>query len=90
MRLEGALLDEGGCLVDEDFADVFGVVDEDDGRAEEAVVGDGAEELVEVFEEADGFAELDPGFEGVEERSGSASWGERSAAGASRVGGGML
>ena len=39
---DGALADEGGGLVDEDLVDEVGVVDEDDGGAEEAVVGDAA------------------------------------------------
>ncbi len=63
---DGALLDEGGGLGDEDFADVVGVVDEDDGSAEELVVADVAVGAVEVLEEEDGAAELDPGLEGVE------------------------
>ena len=48
------------------LADVVGVVDEDDWGAEEAIVGNVAVGLEEVFEEADGVAEFDPGFEGVE------------------------
>ena len=40
--------------------DVVGVVDEDDGRAHEAVVGDVAVGAMEVFEEQDGMAEFDP------------------------------
>ena len=39
-------------VVDEDVLDVAGVVDEDDGGAHEAVLGDVAEGLVKVFEEA--------------------------------------
>ena len=46
----------------EDLADVVGVVDEDDGRAHEAVVGDVAVGAVEVLEEAGWAAELDPGL----------------------------
>ena len=42
------------------------MVDEDDGGAHEAVLGDVAVGLVEVLEEADGVAEFDPGAEGVE------------------------
>ena len=64
--LDGALLGEGGDLGDEDLADVVGLVDEDDGGAEELVLGDVAVGAVEVLEEEDGAAELDPGFEGVE------------------------
>ena len=63
---DGALLDEAGGLVDEDLADVFGVVDEDDGRAHEFVVGDVAVGFEEVLEEEDRAAEFDPGLEGVE------------------------
>ncbi len=63
---DGALFDEAGGLVDENFTDVFGVVDEDDWGAQEAIVGDVAVGLKEVLEEADGVAEFDPGFEGVE------------------------
>src|SRR6266851_791809 len=63
---DGALLDEAGGLVDEDLADVVGIVDEDDGRAHEAVAGDVAVGPEEVLEEADGVAEFDPGLEGVE------------------------
>ncbi len=57
---DGALADEGWGLVDEDLVDEVGVVDEDDGGAEEAVVGDAAEDLVEVLEEGDRLAEVDP------------------------------
>ena len=32
---DGAFLDEGAGLVDEDLTDVLGIVDEDDGGAEE-------------------------------------------------------
>jgi hypothetical protein len=53
---DGALFDEGRGLIDEDLADVFGVVDEDDGCAHEAVVGDVAVGLQEMFEEEDGTA----------------------------------
>jgi hypothetical protein len=53
---DGALFDEAGGLIDEDFADVLGVVDEDDGCAHEAVVGDVAVGGVEMFEEEDGGA----------------------------------
>ena len=53
---DGALFDEGGGLVDEDLADVLGVVNEDDGGAHEAVVGDVAVGLEEVLEEEDGAA----------------------------------
>jgi hypothetical protein len=63
---DGALLDEAGGLIDEDLTDVFGVVDEDDGRAHEAVVGYVAVGAEEVFEEEDGASEFDPGPEGVE------------------------
>ena len=63
--LEGALADEGRGLIDEDFADVLGVVDEDDVGVEELVLGDVAEGLVEVLEEQDGAADADPGLEGV-------------------------
>ena len=59
---DGALLDEAGGLVDEDLADVVGVVDEDDGRAHEAVVGDGAVGGVEVLEEEDGWPSLTQGL----------------------------
>jgi len=63
---DGALLDEGGGLGDEDLANVVGVVDEDDRRAHEAVVGDVAIGAEEVFEEEDGAAKFDPGLVGVE------------------------
>ncbi len=46
-------------------SDVVGVIEEDDGRAHETVVGDGAIGAVEIFEEADGLAQFDPGFVGV-------------------------
>ena len=46
--------------------DVAGVVDEDDGGAHETVLGDVAVGFVEVLEEADGIAELDPAAEGIE------------------------
>ncbi len=62
---EGSLADEAGGLGDEDLVDPVGVVDEDDGGAEEAVVGDVAEGFVEVLEEGDGFAEADPAAAGV-------------------------
>ncbi len=76
---DGALFDEARGLVDEDLADVVGVVDEDDGGAEELVVGDVAVGFEEVLEEADGVAEFDPGLEGVEvervfETGGHAPW----------------
>lgn len=63
---DGALLDEGGCLGDEDLANVIGFVDEEDGCTHEAVVGDGAVSAVEILEEPDGLTKLDPRFEGVE------------------------
>ncbi len=62
----GALFHERTRLCDKDLANVFGVVDEDNGRAHEAVVGDVAVGLVEVLEEQDGAAELDPRLEGIE------------------------
>ncbi len=81
--LEGAFFDEGGGLVDEDFADVLGLVGEDDPGAEEGVAGGRAEGALEVLEEADGIAELDPRLAGVE--------GHRVAqAGGQAVGGGEL
>ena len=64
--LEGALADEAARLVDEDLVDPVGVVDEDDGGAEEAVVRDAPEDGVEVFEERDGLAEVDPAAAKVE------------------------
>lgn len=63
---DGALLHEGRGLRDEDLLDEGGVVDEDDGRAHEAVVGDGAVGAMQVLEEADGLAEFDPRLVGVE------------------------
>jgi hypothetical protein len=63
---DGALFDEAGGLGDEDLADVFRVVDEDDGGAEESVVGDVAVGFEEVLEEEDRASEFDPGLEGVE------------------------
>ncbi len=62
----GALFDVAVGVVDEDVLDVAGVVDEDDGGAHEAVLGDGAVGLEEVLEEENGAAEFDPAFEGVE------------------------
>jgi hypothetical protein len=62
----GALLDEVLGVGDEDLVDVAGVVEEDDGGAHETVVGDVAVVFEEIFEEADGMAELDPGAEHVE------------------------
>jgi len=72
---DGALLDETGALIDEDLADVFGVVDEDDGGAHEAIVGDVAVGGVEVFEEEDGGTDFDPGFAGVEGEGVFQAWG---------------
>ncbi len=63
---DGALFAVAVGVVDEDVLDVAGVVDEDDGGAHEAVLGDVAVGFVEVLEEADGVAEFDPGAEGVE------------------------
>src|SRR6202034_1949249 len=63
---DGAFLDEAGRLVDENFADVVGIVDEDDESAEELVTSDVAIGFEEVFKEEDGMAEFDPGFERVE------------------------
>ena len=72
----GALANEGGGLVDEDLVDEVGVVDEDDGGAEEAVVGDAAEDLMEVLEEGDGLAEVDPFAAEVEGESAAEAGGE--------------
>src|SRR5579871_155038 len=63
---DGALFDEGGGLSDEDFANVVGVVNEDDRRAHEAVVGDVAISAEKVLEEENGAAKFDPGLVGVE------------------------
>ena len=57
---ERALFDEAAGLVDQDFVDPLRVVDEDDERAHEAVVRDGSEACVQVFEERNGFAEVYP------------------------------
>ncbi len=62
---DGALLDEVLGVGDEDLLDVVGVVEEDDGGAHEAIVGDPAVGFEEVFEEADGMTEFDPGAKHV-------------------------
>ena len=64
--LHSPLFHERIRLRDEDLADVFGVVDEDDGRPHETVVGDVAVGLMEMLEEQDGASELHPRLEGVE------------------------
>ena len=51
---DGALLDEACGVADEDVLDIAGIVDEDDGGAHEAVLGDVAVGSEEVFEEKDG------------------------------------
>ena len=84
--LEGAFLDEGGGLVDEDFTDEAGLVGEDDPGAEEGVAGGGAEDAFEVLEEADGVAELDPLLMRVE-RHGVAQTGREAIGGGERAGG---
>ncbi len=62
----GALLDEVLGVGDEDLLDVAGVVEEDDGGAHEAVLGDVAVGFDEVLEEPDGRAGFDPAPEHVE------------------------
>src|SRR6266478_6214006 len=65
---DGTLLDEVCSVGDEDLLDVAGVVEEDDGGAHETVVGDVTVGFEEIFEEADGMAELDPGPEHIERK----------------------
>jgi hypothetical protein len=53
---DSTLFDEGWSLVDENFADVFGIIQEHNGSAHETVVGYRAIGSLEVLEEANWLA----------------------------------
>ena len=59
---DGALFLVAAGVVDQHLLDVDGVVDEDDGSAHEAVLGNVPVGFVQILEEANGVAELDPFF----------------------------
>ena len=56
-------------LVDEDFADVAGIVEQDYVVPEDAVVG-GAAEALEILEEQDGIVAVEKAAAGIEDKVG--------------------
>jgi hypothetical protein len=72
--IDSALFDEACALRHQNFANVFGLVDEDDRRAQEHVVGDVSVGPQQVLEQQNRAAQLDPFLQCIKRQTALQSW----------------